>query len=73
MSTKDRLVELEMKAAFQEKRIADLDDALVAQTRRLLELEERVQILEEALRRVGGEVAGEPVMSADEEPPPPAL
>lgn len=73
MSTKDRLVELEMKAAFQEKRIDDLDDALVAQTRRLLELEERVQILEEALRRVGGELAGEPVMGADEEPSPPAL
>ncbi len=44
-------IELESKIAFQEKAIADLNDALVGQTRAVFELQRRIELLE---RLVGG-------------------
>jgi uncharacterized coiled-coil protein SlyX len=39
-------IELESKIAFQEKAIADLNDALVGQTRTLLDLQRRIELIE---------------------------
>lgn len=68
----ERIVELEVKAAYHEKRIAELDEALLEQSRRVDELEETVRLLKEALRRVRSEVHAEPVAGAlpEEDPVP---
>lgn len=51
MDDAERIAELEIKAAFQERAIADLHDALVAHHKRVEDLEARVHTLEEALKR----------------------
>jgi len=45
-------VELESKIAFLEKTIADLNDALVGQTRTLFDLQRRIELLEKTLRGI---------------------
>ncbi len=45
-------IELESKIAFQEKAIADLNDALVGQTRAMLDLRHRVELLEKIVRGI---------------------
>jgi uncharacterized coiled-coil protein SlyX len=45
-------IELESKIAFQEKAIADLNDALVDQTRTMLDLQRRIEHLEKIVRGI---------------------
>jgi uncharacterized coiled-coil protein SlyX len=45
-------IKLESKIAFQEKTIADLNDALVDQTRIMLDLQRRVELLERIVRGI---------------------
>ncbi len=45
-------IELESRIAFQEKAIADLNDALAGQTRTLLDLQRRIELLEKSMRGV---------------------
>ena len=45
-------IDLESKIAFQEKAIADLNDALVGQTRTLLDLQRRIELLERIVRGI---------------------
>ncbi len=59
----ERLEALEIKVAYQERTIAQLNDALVAQQRRLDELEARYQALRgelESLAESGGTAPGVP-------------
>ena len=60
----DRVTELEVKSAYQEDRIRQLDDVIVEQARRLDALEKNVELLERALRRVRQEMATDPVAGA---------
>ncbi len=43
-------IKLESKIAFQEKAIADLNDALISQTRAMIDLQRRVESLERMVR-----------------------
>jgi uncharacterized coiled-coil protein SlyX len=45
-------IELESRIAFQEKAIADLNDAIVEQTRTTLDLERRIELLEKIVRGI---------------------
>ena len=45
-------IELESKIAFQEKAIADLNDALAGQTRTLIDLQRRIELLEKSVRGI---------------------
>jgi len=45
-------IELESKIAFQEKAIADLNEALVGQTRALIDLQRRIELLERIVRGI---------------------
>jgi uncharacterized coiled-coil protein SlyX len=49
-SSEDRLVEVEMKLAFQERAIEDLSAALIDKEKRISELEDSVKKLERALQ-----------------------
>jgi uncharacterized coiled-coil protein SlyX len=45
-------IKLESKIAFQEKAIADLNEALVDQTRTMLDLQRRIELLEKIVRGI---------------------
>lgn len=45
-------IKLESKVAFQEKAIADLNDALIDQTRTVLDLQRRIELLEKIVRGI---------------------
>jgi uncharacterized coiled-coil protein SlyX len=45
-------IRLESKIAFQEKAIADLNEALINQTRTVLELQRRIELLEKLVRGI---------------------
>lgn len=75
MSFEDRFVELEIKTAYQEKRLVELEEVLVSQGRQIDELGDTVRLLQEALRRVRSErqaSSGEAVLGAlpEEDPVP---
>ena len=63
--SEDRVTELEIKVAFQEDTITQLNDALVAQQGRVDVLERRVDALIETIARL--QPAADPTA---EEPPP---
>jgi uncharacterized coiled-coil protein SlyX len=65
----DVRIELESKIAFQEKAIADFNDALVGQTRTMLELQRRIEILENAVRRLNRQLDAFDDLPPDEKPP----
>lgn len=67
-----RIIDLEVRSAYQEKRVTELDEALVEQARRIDALEETIALLKEALRRVRSESQGAPVAGAlpEEDPVP---
>jgi uncharacterized coiled-coil protein SlyX len=62
-------IELESKIAFQEKAIADLNDALVDQARIIIELQRRVESLENVVRRLNHRIEVFDEMPANEKPP----
>lgn len=64
MSDAERLIELEMKLAFQERQLGQLQETLLAQQK----LVERLNTLVEMLRR---RVLSGPSDDAGSEPPPP--
>lgn len=68
----DRITELEVKSAYQEDRIKQLDDVCVEQSRRIDDLEKNVELLERALRRVRQEITKDPIAGAlpEEDPVP---
>lgn len=72
MDTSERWIELEVKSAYQERRIADLDAALVDQAQRIDALEDTVRALQEALRRLHAARPGPHVAGAlpEEDPVP---
>lgn len=45
-------IRIESKIAFQEKAIADLNNALIDQSRVMLDLQNRMELLEKAVRRI---------------------
>jgi uncharacterized coiled-coil protein SlyX len=49
-------IELEQKVAFLEKTVAELNDALVDQSRTVIELGRRVEALEQVVRSISLEV-----------------
>jgi uncharacterized coiled-coil protein SlyX len=57
-------IKFESKIAFQEKAIADLNDALVDQTRTILDLQRRIELLERIVRGINQR------LEAKMEPPP---
>ncbi len=58
----DRIIELEMKVAHQDRLLADLDDVVGKFTARVEDLERRLAELQQS-------VGGLPVGGADEPPP----
>ena len=62
-------IELESKIAFQEKALADLNDILAANTRTILDLQRRVQALENIVRGFDRRLDGFSEAPADEKPP----
>jgi len=60
----DRIVELEVRAAYQEKTIADLDEVIRAFTERVTLLEREVRLLKETMK------AGAPDVGPQDEKPP---
>ncbi len=63
----DRLAELEVRVAFQDRTIQELNDALTRQQRELVRLAREVETLQQQLRTL----APAWVASRDEETPPP--
>ncbi|MFC1643097.1 SlyX family protein [Myxococcota bacterium] len=55
--TAEHRVELETKISYQDKAIADLNDALVDQTKTLLELKQQVAALETVVRSISQQLA----------------
>jgi len=51
-NSEDVRIELESKIAFQEKAIADLNDAMVENTRTTFDLHRRMELLENIVRRL---------------------
>lgn len=68
----ERITELEVKSAYQEDRIRQLDDVIIEQAKRLDELEKHVELIERALRRVRHEMVKDPIAGAlpEEDPVP---
>jgi len=62
-------IELESKMAFQEKALADLNDVLSANTRAILDLQRRLQALENIVRGFDRRLDGFPEAPPDEKPP----
>lgn len=62
-----RVAELETRAAFQERALQELNDAVVRQGRELERLQREVEALRDRLRAL----APSPVAPPDEETPPP--
>ena len=60
----ERLVELEVRVAYQDRLIAELDEVVRAFTARLEELERELGLLRETL------LAGQPPTGGPDEPPP---
>jgi SlyX protein len=65
MTTDQRLVDIEKKAAFQEHLLAQLNEALVGQQKQLAVLEARLKAMSEGLDR------GDLVKRREDENPPP--
>ena len=65
--TKDRLIALETRLAFQEDTIATLDEVVTRQQRQIDEMSRRIAVLSERLEQRDG--ASEAVGSVDESPP----
>jgi uncharacterized coiled-coil protein SlyX len=60
----ERFTELEIRIAFQERRLAELDETVLAQGRVIDELYGNLQAVEEALKRMRSESSGGPVLGA---------
>ena len=65
----DVRIELESKIAFQEKAIADFNEALVGHTRTMLELQRRIEVLENAIRRLNRHLDAFDDLPPNEKPP----
>jgi uncharacterized coiled-coil protein SlyX len=68
-SREDFRIELESKIAFQEKAIADLNEALVGNTRTILELQRRIELLENVVRRLNNRLESFDDLPPNETPP----
>lgn len=66
--TIDRIA-LETKLAFQDKTIADLNDALVDQSKTVIQLLQRVEILEKVVRNFNHQIQGMVETPPNERPP----
>ena len=66
----ERFTELEIRIAFQEKRLADLDETVLAQGRVIDELHGNLQAMEEALKRMLSGSSGGTVLGAFSEDDP---
>lgn len=62
-------IALESKIAFQEKAIADLNEALVDQSRRTLDLQRRLELLERSVRGFNERLEAQIEAPPDEKPP----
>jgi len=60
----DRIVELEVRLAYQDKTIADLDEVVRTFSDRVVRLEREVEVLKATLE------AGAPEVGPQDEPPP---
>lgn len=57
----ERIMELEIKVAYQEKRIAELDDTVLQHARLVREMESTLTAIRAALLRLRQESRGDPV------------
>jgi uncharacterized coiled-coil protein SlyX len=62
-------IELESKIAFQEKAITDLNDAFVEHARMMIDLQRRVELLENMVRGFNRRVDALSEAPPDEKPP----
>jgi uncharacterized coiled-coil protein SlyX len=62
-------IKLESKIAFQEKAIADLNDTLVDQTRTMLDLQRRIELLEKGMRGINRRLEAQTETLPYEKPP----
>jgi len=67
MSPDERFIAIETKVAYHEDLVQSLNETIVAQARRLGELESRYQSLLDRLASIAG--GSEPIAPADEVPP----
>jgi uncharacterized coiled-coil protein SlyX len=65
----DFRIELESRIAFQEKAIADFNEALVSNTRTILELQRRIELLENVVRRLTQRLEDFDELPPNETPP----
>jgi uncharacterized coiled-coil protein SlyX len=68
-NSEDFRIELESKIAFQEKAIADFDDALIGNTRAILELQRRLESLENVVRKLTQRLESFEELPPNEKPP----
>ena len=62
-------IELEARIAFQEKALAELNEALVDQARTLIELRQRVELLERVVRSISQQLELSRPEPVHEKPP----
>ena len=62
-------IKIESKIAFQEKAIADLNDALVDQARTILDLQRRIELLERVMRGINQRFEAQTEQLPYEKPP----
>jgi uncharacterized coiled-coil protein SlyX len=71
MSDDARIVEIEIKLSYAEQRVADLDETVLEQSRRIDQLEETVRLLRVALTRMAQTGEGEVLGAMPEDDPVP--
>jgi uncharacterized coiled-coil protein SlyX len=62
-------IELESRIAFQEKASADLNDAVIEQTRTILDLQRRIELLEKIVRGINQRLEDKAEPPPYEKPP----
>jgi uncharacterized coiled-coil protein SlyX len=65
----DIRIVLESKIAFQDKAISDLNEALIGQSRTLLEFQRRMELLEKVVRGINQRVEALTEPPPNEKPP----
>lgn len=68
--TINRLIELEIKAAYQEDLLTTLNTIVSEQQQRITRLENTCQLLNESIKRLSAQGYGGELMNAEQEIPP---